>query len=431
MKKKIISTFLISLVILSLSAVTLFADSYIWIGQVRWADINTSTLNITFKRLLRNRDDVKYFIYRNYSGTTSAFSGAGIIFYSPLFSTTTARDNWKNQYGFSYINQITNGNLGSTNTPLQSSGWANGTVAYTSNQGNVTEYCCYYQVSFSWYFYSGIGNKYILFDYKPGQNVGTYVTQSIAYIEHGVFGTSAYDINQYVSSVELNRYFPYVFGDRNTSGDQRTYNSENTSVNTINIHPEDAFNTYEVNRNTSSTTVDFDTYVLPDAVDINNNVITSNELRYEDVTYNTEFSVSNVTNYYTGGGEGNDNNTGDNGGNGSVNNAGVNITVEENAINMTQTIEENAVNVTVNNNQNVSQDVANNINQIVNTTNPNGNTFQQTVQNLSEFIAIGNTFSQIAASYLSFMPPYVVTLLGITMALVMFMIVLRIIHLFI
>lgn len=426
MKKKIISTFLISLVILSLSAVTLFADSYIWVGKARWADINN--LNITFKRMLRTRDDVNYYIYRNY-GNDGTFNGSGIVFYSPSFKSTTERDNWKNQYGFSYINQIVNGNLGSSNTTMTANSWATGQIQYPTNNGYEYDYFCYTQFNFTYYFYGGIGNTYPLFDYKNGVSYSGQYTSTICYLHKGVYGVS--DINNYVSSVQLNRYFPYVFGTQNQSGDQRSYNPENTSVNTINIHPEDVFNTYEVNRNTSSTTVDFDTYVLPDAVDINSNVITNNELRYEDVTYNTEFSVSNVTNYYTGGGEGNDNNTGDNGGNGSVNNAGVNITVEENAVNMSQTIEENAVNVTVNNNQNVSQDVANNINQIVNSTNPNGETFQQTIQNLTSFIAVGNTFSQIASAYLSFLPASTVSLIGITFAIVMFMIVLRIIHLFI
>lgn len=419
MKKKIISTLFISLIILSLSVVTLFADSYIWVGRCEWANLSNDT--ITIRRLLRERDDVKFYIYRSTSGSTH------IVFYSPYFSSSSLRDNWKNQYGYSYINSISNGNLGSTNTTLTGSSWSSSSYTYTDNTGTHTEYFNYYSVGFNKWFYGGIGRIYPYIEYS---NTSSQVANTVCYLYHGYYGNA--NINDNVSFFQNARYFPYVFGNSNIEGDQRTYDPETSPVKTINIHPEDAFNTYEVNRNTSSTTVDFDTYVLPDAIDINSNVITNNELRYEDVTYNTEFSVSNVNNYYTDNSiNGNDNNTGDNGGNGSVNNAGVNITVEENAVNMTQTIEENAVNVTVNNNQNVSQDVANNINQIVNTTNPNGNTFQQTIQDLTGFIGIGNTFSQIASAYLSFLPASTVSLIGITFAIVMFMIILRIIHLFI
>lgn len=424
MKKKIISTFLISLVILSLSAVSIFADNnYIWVGTVEWANKSSNNV-ITVSRMLREYDDVNYFVIRGPVNSS-------VIFYGPMFDTADGRNNWVNQRQFSYINSISNGNLGSTSTATSSSQWTQIAVNYKDNNVTRTCYSAYYQAGFNWYFYGRIGKTYALFETEQTGNLNNNnkINKLVCYMHTGLYSTN--NISDDFVAVQLNRYFPYVFGSSNTEGDQRNYDPETSNINTINIHPEDSFNTYQVNRNTASTTVDFDTYVLPDAIDINSNVLTNTELRYEDVTNNTEISVSNVTNYYTGGGEGNDNNTGDNGGNGSVNNAGVTFNVSENAVNMTQTIEENAVNVTVNNNQNVSQDVANNINQIVNSTNPNGNTFQQTVQNLSEFIAIGNTFSQIAASYLSFMPPYVVTLLGITMALVMFMIVLRIIHLFI
>lgn len=435
MKKKIISLLLITLLILCSFTYSLFADDidltqnagrYYWIGNCEWSDKDGNGI-VTIKRYLRLYNDINFYVYRTYNSSTS--TNTYIVFYSPEFDNQTALNNWKSEKGGSYINSVSNGNLGSVSVIDNS--WTNRNYTYSDNNGNHTKYYAERQIQYTYYFYCKFGKPYAYFYGKSG-NSDSIRSAIVCYLYHGIYGTR--NINNDMYTVQIDRIYPFVFGGSNDQGDQRNYDDEITTVNTLNIHPEDSFNTYQINRNVSSNTVDFDTYIMPDAVDVNNTVISNSDLRYQDYTYNTEYEVSNVVNYYDN--SDNSNNSGDNGGNGSINNSGVTITVSEGALQQQQqqyqTIEENAVNVTVNNNNNLNQDMVNDIDQIINNTSPDQqNTFQTTVQNIAGFTQIGSAFAQLAGTFLSFLPSWVTTLLSITFAIVFFLIVLRIIHLFI
>lgn len=454
MKKKIISLILITSILLCSFPLSSFADEidttsnsgrYYWLGQfsVRRGFL---TAEDRVQRFISSSNEFNYIVIKGDSVNNGT---PFIILFTNPFNNQSDVNTFKENNTL-LLNTISNGNIGSSST-IQSLLVTD--IHYKNNSGNnITEWVGYallgiggwfYQnpIRSGTYFYVEIADDY----YYGSNNTSLGIAQStknnyfyrdmMCYYLHGVLDSSSTNSNHTINStfdlIQQNRYYPFVFGSSNNNGDQRTYDDQNTNIHTINIHPEDVWNTYEVNRNTNSVTVDFDNYILPNAINNNGTVISDSDLRYQDFTFNTEYEIGNVTNYYQS-----DNNSGDNGGNGSINNSGITITVSEGAIQQQQqqyqTIEENAVNVTVNNNNNLNQDMVNDIDQIINNTSPDQqNTFQTTVQNIAGFTQIGSAFAQLAGTFLSFLPSWVTTLLSITFAIVFFLIVLRIIHLFI
>lgn len=448
MKKKIISLILITFILLCSFPISSFADEidttanagrYYWIGQfsVRRGFL---TANDRIQRYISSTNELNYLVIKGqYVNDGIPF----VLIFSNPYNNINDFNTFKNNNVF-LVNEISNGNLGSISTQDTLTSIS---IHYLNNTGITnTEYVGYTAMGIGgWfyqnvlrsgtYFYVEISDNYY-FNNNNHNDTLSFYKDMITYYLHGVLDNfvtsdSNHTINNTFNLIQQNRYYPFVFGRNNTNGDQRTYDDQNTNIHTINIHPEDVWNTYEVNRNTNSVTVDFDNYILPNAINNNGTVISDSDLRYQDFTFNTEYEIGNVNNYYQS-----DNNSGDNGGNGSINNSGVTITVSEGALQQQQqqyqTIEENAVNVTVNNNNNLNQDMVNDIDQIINNTSPEQqNTFQTTVQNIAGFTQIGSAFAQLAGTFLSFLPSWVTTLLSITFAIVFFLIVLRIIHLFI
>lgn len=425
--KKISILSLIGLLILPCFSFGVHADI---MDYFNWVDHFTyvSTLGQA-NRLLCKNNDVHILIYRF---TNSLY----LECFGPEFPSQAECDEWINKPGNElYVNYIVNGNVGSVSNKQT---WTSSSYVYNDTSGTrITRYFPVWTVSVNLYTYKSLlSGSYFYFyqDNHAASSYGSFINDAVCYYYHGVLDSlSSNLINNAFSVISSDYKFPFQFGRNNSNGDQRTYDDENTQFDpTINLHPEDVFNTYLVNRNVQHSTVnDGDNYILPDAFDFNGAVIQNSDLRYQDFTYNTDYNVNNVNNYYTGGDDGNDNNTGDNGGNGSVNNSGVNINVSENAVNMTQSIEENAVNVTVNNNNNVNNEVSTEINNIVNSVNPEGGSFQNAVLQINEFAKLGSTFATLTTSFLGFLPSWASSLIGVAFVLLAFMIVMRLIHLFI
>lgn len=181
-------------------------------------------------------------------------------------------------------------------------------------------------------------------------------------------------------------------------------------------------------------------------MDINqDNSISSEEVNYYNVTYDTNYDYSTINNdtdfdlydflYYvalkvTAG----ENPAGEGSGQGSQNTTTGGITIGDGSFTQTQSqsIEQNAVNVTVTNNNELTQENLNEINNIINNeNNPNSNTFQEAISNINYFRAIAIAFATLAGVVLGWLPAWVTGLLGLAFSLLAIMIVFRLIHLFV
>lgn len=252
--------------------------------------------------------------------------------------------------------------------------------------------------------------------------------------------------------------YPFVFyktsSQTDVNTDQRTHIPKDGLDSTINLHPQDVWNTYIINRETATVTNTEEEYILPNAVTANGDVISENNLNYQDISYNTEYSVQNTTNYYGVADENNPNeNNSQQGNNTGV--SGITITDSfKQQQQQQQTIESGAVvnnnensiatgaaqatitvqpnSIVINNTNNLSQEQIQEINNIINNgTSSNENSFEEAMINIRKFVDVGKEFGQVASVTLSFMPSWVTTLLGLVLSITFVMIVLRLIHLFV
>lgn len=417
-------------------------STYLW-SQTSWRN------GTNVHRIIYNDPDCIQLAIKNNSNYLC------YIFVSPEFDSEEDRDTWKSNASV-IDNVISNGASVSGYSKIS---WSYTDYIVTDISGNkVRKYLLYAMFDVDTWIFNKIGNNFpYLWKTKSssyGKITSMSVTNAIFFVKHGAYSSSSnWIIPDYGFGEYNTKYsYPFIFGSANTAGDQRTFDDTATTSKTINLHPIDVWNTYTVNREVSTVTENTENYVLNQAVDINNQPITENNLNYQDFTYNSDYEVTNVNNYYGEPDENNDNNSENQGG--STGSGGITLTDSlKQQQQQQQTIESGAV---VNNNENsiasgaatanitvekeaviintggsdLTEEQIDRINDILNGEDSNKVSFSEAVAAIDGFANVGKKFASVGNEFMSFFPAWSRALLGISLGLTGLMIALRLLHIF-
>lgn len=309
-------------------------------------------------------------------------------------------------------------------------------------------YWTYYENNFG-YVWSHSGEQTWVFGDSSGYSYGN-VAMQIGLVEHGVKkgyfrGSNSVSTNATTYGTLNRRWKPFKKSSQSeVPTDLRTTQSvdtNNVKLN-INLHPEDVWNTYQVNRVTATQVNEIDNYVMPNATTVNGDVIEEQNLNYNDMSSDTQYNVTNVNNYY--GVPSEENNNSENQG-GNVGTSGIVITnspiqqqqqqqqsIETGAAQATITVQPNSV--VINNTNNLTQEQWNELNQII-----NGNKDEETHNSIQGAVSDMSSLNELAPSLvklidayvLPFFPWYSKAIFGLILSIMAVAILFRIIHLFI
>lgn len=421
-----------------------------------WLDKSTLHLGLdTNVRFLSNDPDVNIIWY---TSNVNGLRGIGYILYKE-FDTEEGANNWDPTV---ILNTAMNLSTTTYGNKLE---FKTGYYTYYQLNEPYTKVVKYYQnyTSNFGYVYSIEGEKYFVFANQiyDGRYAYNDPLKLIALREHNVRDINLSGTNTTLDGSIItygNIKYPFKFFGSTSANENQTDQRTTQSVDnnplvdvTINQHPQDVWNTYHVERNVATVTNVDETYILPNAVTQNGDVISENNLNYQDVTYNTEYNVSNTNNYYGIPDSDNTNQGGDQQG-GQTMAAGIQIVDSLNPIfnndpsftnnpsfTQSQTIEPGAAsaNITVD-----SQAVV-----ITNTVGSDGELTEKQIdrieqiiglsdelsfvgawQKLHEMGTLGNEFSKLTKAYLGFFPEWSLDVLGFAGILLGFMIVIRLFH---
>lgn len=389
-------------------------------------------------RFITTESDIDHFLYRTIDPSNTSDQKLSIYLLAPEFDTYEQYTTWYAKQS-SLWNNISNGY---STTWGNTASFQSFSITYTDVNGNdITKWSGYCYKEINGYYWKGLplGSTYSYFegkmDHTSSSSKSIIASICTTLVRHGVYPRGYNLNNSKLTYINYDEYFPFKFGKSNTSGDQRTFDDTTTNIKTINLHPADVFNTYTVNRTVSNTTVDFDTYIMPNATNINGDVIKEGDIKYGDMTENTEYNVTNINNYYA---DGNENNDGDGDGQGgNVGASGITVTdsfkqqqqqqqtIETGAASATITIEPQGV--TINNGGGeLTEQQIDRIQEIFGQ--QEEVSFAQAITKIHDMQSLGKEYMKLTKVYLGFLPEWSLDVIGFAFVILGFMIVIRLFH---